>query len=105
MKQYKFRAWDKYRKKMIEMATLHLHVGYPEYNIMQWTGLADCNGKDIYEGDILDKTHKLVIEWSNGSFGHWMNGDFIALCNIADIVSKMAIIGNIYENGRVPSVE
>lgn len=71
MREIKFRAWDKEEKKMTEIFEIGGNnsicyrdiedvymcgkddLGCLEFEIMQYTGLKDKNGKEIYERDII----------------------------------------------------
>lgn len=71
---------------------------YSETTLMQYTGLQDKNGKEIYEGDVLQDDKKFagafVVDW-NTMFDHsnWNS----SRGNVFEI------IGNIYENPELIS--
>ncbi len=109
MREIKFRAWNVVTKKMIDlkkitplalnMDTDGLFIPFSDgLPLMQFTGLRDKNGKEIYEGDILhqDNYSDWVVEWRNTGF-HIYN-----VCNPGTyfplVQSDREVIGNIYEN-------
>lgn len=103
MREIKFRIYDFVDKEITLFEKIRLlpdetmvYQLFEEerYHWMQYTGLKDKNGKEIYEGDILDG--KLEVSFKDGMFGFFSPTHFIGL-NLLPINFR-EVIGNIYEN-------
>lgn len=119
----KYRAWDKEFKEMVQVDALVfdeqiikatykngnvVKEDLKNYVLMQSTGFKDKNGKEIFEGDIIDSTDGFltgVIEF-RVSLGMFVSdlveyNSFERLCNVA---SSRKIIGNIWEHPELAEV-
>lgn len=114
-REIKFRAWDKRdwqekNHKMIYWENFdHIPGDWKDgYIIMQYTGLKDKNGKEIYEGDLLmnSSRYKYIYEvywdneyqWSQRILGNEFMCRLIDSKYIVPEEYKLCIIGNIYEH-------
>lgn len=129
-REIKFRAWDKETKEMshdfLNRNWLRVCIESPYVELMQFTGLYDKNGKEIYEGDIV-KNHRrastfgeelLQVIWQEAVIDtakdgvRWTSekpgfrliriGRGMTTVYVSD--EDLEVIGNIYENPELLEV-
>lgn len=130
MRELKFRAWDTKAKTWLQITGFETaetepsvgytldgifddgnYVGMDGIILMQYTGLKDKNGREIYEGDILE-TEKMEYSGSGHYIGTvkvlgkvvFNNGRYAlhletgAMSYLSFALSFHEVIGNIYEH-------
>jgi len=121
MREIKFRAWDTVGNQWLWITGFETaetsksdgytldgifhngdYVGKEGIVLMQYTGLKDRHGQEIYEGDILrdDEMGLNVVRWEDGSF--WLEmfyeGGQSLMEHLSDYNEVCEVIGNIYEH-------
>ena len=120
MREIKFRAWDKQIKEMLSVDKIEWdrklvyirsstrdHMETPRRIsediccLMQYTGLNDKNGKEIYEGDIVtyfDRCYFIKFHLANFMLSK-KEYNYLELSHSTySKEGKVTVIGNIYEN-------
>lgn len=102
-REIKFRAWSKesncFVQSGVQFNNTKMELEAVGVELMQYTGLKDKNGKEIYEGDIIGwdyfcESEKIrrtsVVNFEKGCFecNDYDRPDFV----------ERKVIGNIYEN-------
>lgn len=135
-REIKFRVYDKDLKRMRYFNSPHdficfdengngyyhnMQTGLGEWfsGLMQYTGLKDKNGVEVYEGDIIDihqtvnGYNQFVIQYDNYKFSAryynqktkqilgWYQYDLDELFEINEFEKEIEVMGNIYENEAI----
>ena len=120
MREIKFREWETYRKTMAvgiredyddSVGFRFLHEEAGQRILMQYTGLKDSHGNEIYEGDIFEAVFELfdgelknimdvgVVVFKDCAFQvQTFEGHYEPLHEWAQLSEELKVIGNIYEN-------
>lgn len=113
MREIKFKAWDKESKRMYDWKITRQYPMDYTFNSdivtpMQYTGLKDKNGTEIYESDILEcqdwdgEKYVTEVKFGDGAFYIEVNGcdyDYTVIgWAIRQDIDECCVIGNIYEN-------
>jgi uncharacterized phage protein (TIGR01671 family) len=119
MRTLRFRAWDKINHVWVDPAKFAIQGNgeirtwgvFSPVIVFQFTGLLDRQGKEIYEGDMVEcvNGHTGIVEWEehdacfNVTDYYGASDDYPTMAFMEG--QPMEVIGNIYENKELLEVK
>lgn len=110
MREVKFRAWEMNYKEIIDVDSINFESKiintecawrmFSEVILMQYTGLKDVNGIEIYEGDVCESVLgiKGIVIFDKGAYKLKSKQSMYGISKLPKV------IGNIYENPELLEV-
>jgi len=108
MRGIKFRVWNTQMMEYLDEWGMD-KIGWLQrasnrglgYTLMQYTGLKDKNGVEIYEGDLWQDDEGVIGQVKDSNYG-WIVTDLDALY---DCLAYGHVVGNVHENPELLNEE
>lgn len=118
MRELKFKVWDKVKQNIYKLQAISFDtqgltpfaISLPgrswepvgKFELLQWTGLLDANGIEVYEGDFIKITANLYqVTWNETTAGFvLLDLEDSSHQSISD-VALGNVVGNIFQNPEI----
>lgn len=113
--RFKFRGWSQKENWMIGPCGFEGFAdGYMDFTglqtkdliLMQSTGVLDKNGKEIFEGDLVERSNNFIgkVEWDDSSCNFRVDHEKLLPWYFEES-NEWEVVGNIYQNSELAKGE